>query len=136
MAKLKKAKYVLMKVGLGVLVFVSTVGIVLGLSILFGALRKPIDEGETTSTQTTTTEYSLSSFVSTATLPYETETFKIEYISESDKVVVHMYPDLSAEGSIIDQQDAIKAEVREWINQNGGDAPAMESAGKLEWSMK
>ena len=129
-----RRKDLLLRIGLGAIVFVALVGVVLGLSVLFGAMRKSEDSGEPVVPEAA--EYDISQLATSSDLPHETERFAIEYVSGEDKIVVHMFPDLLAEGTIEDEQARIKVEATEWLLGIGVDASAAEDAGKLEWSMK
>lgn len=129
-------KGTLLKIGLGVVIFISLTGIVLGLSILFGMLKKPMPE-ETPSTPTTTQEqtggvvYSDKSKFNIDIFPHETKRYKAVFTNE--KIVVYLYPDLFLEGVTIEEQiETIKAEVKEWLDQNGIDAEKTA----IEWRTK
>lgn len=128
-----KPKKLLLKIGLGVVVFISLIGIALGLSILFGILRKPAPEEPPVSTQRQTggIVYSDFSKFNINMFPYEKERFKI--VLTEEKIVVYLYPDLFLEGVTIEEQiEAIKLEVKEWLGQNGIDS----DKSVIEWRTK
>jgi len=123
----------LLKLALGIVIFVSLAGVVLGLSILFGILRKSPTENETPTSSVNISSgivYKDRSKFNIDLFPYETDRYKIVFTE--GKIVVYIYPNLLGEGTIEEQTEKIKQEAKAFLDQNGIDA----ESSNIEWRTK
>ncbi len=133
--RVKVKNYLLAKIALGVIVFISTAGVVLGISILLGVLKTPLtgenggNEQPTQSGQTGVV-YADVSKTPWDLFPYETEEYKVIYSDE--KIIVYLHPSLKEQGPVNDQITAIKSEVNSWLSSNGIDP----DKSTIEWRTK
>jgi hypothetical protein len=126
-------KKMLLKLALGIVIFVSLAGVVLGLSILFGILRKSPTENETPTSSVNISSgivYKDRSKFNIDLFPYETDRYKIVFTE--GKIVVYIYPNLLGEGTIEEQTEKIKQEAKAFLDQNGIDA----ESSNIEWRTK
>lgn len=123
--KSKKAKRLFLQIVLGVIIFVAIVGVVLGLSIVFGLLKTPI-------TGTTTDTGENSGVVNESLFPYSTDEYRVEYSGSGDVIRVYMFPSLDSPGTIDEKQENIQSEVTSWLTANGVDTDAVT----IEWRTK
>uniref|UniRef100_A0A7C5URF9 Uncharacterized protein n=1 Tax=candidate division CPR3 bacterium TaxID=2268181 RepID=A0A7C5URF9_UNCC3 len=126
-------KRMLLKLALGIVIFVSLAGVVLGLSILFGILRKSPTENETPTSSVNISSgivYKDRSKFNIDLFPYETDRYKIVFTE--GKIVVYIYPNLLGEGTIEEQTEKIKQEAKAFLDQNGIDA----ESSNIEWRTK
>jgi hypothetical protein len=108
-----------LQIVLGAVVLISITAVILGLSILLGALKTPYEDtssdqgqpAETQATGTNTTSLPANLF------PHESEHYRAVLIDGT--VVVYLYPSSDMEGTIDSKIAVIQEEVIYWLSENG-----------------